>query len=256
MNWTIIGCGWLGTRLAKSLLQNGNNVLATTTSSENQLILLQKGINSTVFKLTSQISTEIIDFSEIVVLSIPPFSREKPVEYGNALSELVNQFKSTTQFIFLGSTGIYPQKSGLFSEEYEFDKKEQANSLFQAEKKLVRCLKHRLTILRLGGLFGNDRHPIYHLAGKIGVKNPLGKINFAGDNDIIFIIQELASQKKLGGIFNLVFPEHPTREEYYSQKAKKLNLIAPKFEDVTSITREITSEKIQSVLNFRFKHEI
>ena len=169
----------------------------------------------------------------------------------------MNQFKSSTQFFFLGSTGIYPQKSGLFSEEYEFEKEEQANSLFQAEKKLTESLKDRLTILRLGGLFGNDRHPIYQLAGKIGVKNPFGKINFVGNNDIILVIQELAAQKKLGGVYNLVYPKHPTREEYYIQKAKQLSLDAPAFEHRTEeIIREISSKKIQSTLNFNFKHEI
>ena len=74
--------------------------------------------------------------------------------------------------------------------------------------------------------------------------------------DIIFVVQELAAQKKLGGIYNLVYPEHPTREKYYLKKAKELNLVAPKFDYTTNIIREIDSNKIQSTLNFKFMHEI
>ena len=256
MNWTIIGCGWLGTSLAQSLLQNGDVVYRTTTSRERQFSLLQQGIKATIFNVNSQISTELIDISEVVVLSIPPFDKNNPLTYGESLVHLVQQFKSTTQFIFLGSTGVYPQKNAVFSEEYEFEKEEQATSLFQAEKLLNEFLKKRLTILRLGGLFGDDRHPIYHLEGKTGIKNPNGKINFVGKKDIIFVVQELAAQKKLGGIYNLVYPEHPTREKYYLKKAKELNLVAPKFDYTTNIIREIDSNKIQSTLNFKFMHEI
>jgi len=256
MNWTIIGCGWLGMSLANSLLQNGDVVSGTTTSTERLNSLNEKGIKTEVFNLNSQISTELIDISQVVVLSIPPFDKTNPLTYAKSLVHLVRQFKSTTQFIFLGSTGVYPQKSGIFSEEYEFEKEEQESSLFQAEKLLEEFLKERLTILRLGGLFDDARHPIYHLAGRIGVKNPYGKINFVGKNDIITVIQELVSQKKLGGTYNLVYPDHPTREEYYTKKAKQLKLIPPKFEYESNVIREVTSQKIQLKLNFEFKHEI
>ena len=101
MNWTIIGCGWLGTSLAQSLLQNGDVVYGTTTSRERQFSLLQQGIKATIFNVNSQISTELIDISEVVVLSIPPFDKNNPLTYGESLVHLVQQFKSTTQFIFL-----------------------------------------------------------------------------------------------------------------------------------------------------------
>lgn len=256
MNWTIIGCGWLGTRLAETLLEKKEQVIGTTTSAEKQIKLQEKGIKSVIFNLNSQISTEIIDYSELVVLSIPPINKENPSYYSTALLDLVVQFKSTTQFIFLSSTGVYPQKNGTFTEDYEFLHDERNSSLFQAEKKLSDYLQSRLTILRLGGLFGEDRHPIFHLKGKSNIKNPEGKINFVGQSDIIRVILQLVKQQKTGEIYNIVYPEYPTRKNYYLAKAEQLQLPPPNFEQSTSIVREISSEKVQNQLNFSFKQKI
>ncbi|MEJ6583516.1 MAG: NAD(P)-binding domain-containing protein [Crocinitomicaceae bacterium] len=256
MNWTIIGCGWLGTSLAETLLNSGDDVIGTTTRPEKKSELEQKGIKSVTFKLNSQISTEIIGFSEIVVLSVPPFNRTNTTDYGDALVNLVQQFHPNTKFLFLGSTGIYPQKNGVYTEEYDFKIEERNNSLFKAEEKLTEALSSRLTILRLGGLFGEDRHPIYQLSGRANIANPKGKINFAGKNDIISILNKIVQLNQFGEIFNIVFPEHPTRESYYYLKAKEFNLIPPSFNFSPSIIREISSKKVQSILHFKFQHSI
>lgn len=256
MNWTIIGCGWLGTSLSETLVQNGNSVIGTTTTFDRQEILSQKGIKNIIFNLNSQISTEIIDFSDVVVLSIPPFDKTNPNKYGEALLHLVKQFHSKTKFIFLSSTGIYPQKNGSFDEEYHFESGEKLTSLYQAEKQLSAFLKKRLTILRLGGLFGKDRHPIYSLSGKTNIKNPEGKINFVGKNDVISVVQLITEQEVFGEIFNLVYPNFPTRKTYYQQKAIELNLKIPTFDNSSSIIREISSKKIQKKFGFIFEESI
>jgi nucleoside-diphosphate-sugar epimerase len=256
MNWTIIGCGWLGTSLGEKLVQKGEPVIGTTTSLSRRQVLIQNGIKHVIFNINSQISTDIIDYSKIVVLSIPPFERNNPLKYGESLVHLCKQFKPSTHFIFLGSTGIYPQKEGLFKEDYHFENSEKNISLYQAEKQLSNFLKSRLTILRLGGLFGNDRHPIYSVSGKTEVKNPEGKINFAGKSDIISVIEIIAERHLFGEIFNVVYPSHPNRKEYYTQKAEELNLAPPKFDNSLSIVREISSDKIQNKLDFVFKQTI
>lgn len=256
MNWTIIGCGWLGTSLGETLVQNGDAVIGTTTTLNKQEFFTKKGIKNEIFTLNSQISTQIIDFSEIVVLSIPPVDRNNPLRYGEFLVHLVNQFNSKTNFIFLSSTGIYPQKDGVFDEDYHFKPDEKPTSLYQAEKQLSEFLKNRLTVLRLGGLFGNDRHPIYSLNGKTDVKNPEGIINFVGKKDVISVIQLIAKQQIFGEVFNVVYPSYPSRKMYYEQKAKELDLLAPTFDYSPSIVREINSIKIQNKLGFIFDEPI
>lgn len=256
MNWTIIGCGWLGTSLGETLVKKGNEVIGTTTSNESSSSLTEKGLKHYLFQLNSQISSEIVDKTEIVVLSIPPFDRYNPTKYGESLIHLVKQFNPKTKFIFLSSTGVYPQKDGLFDENYDFESDEKLTSLFQAEKQLSEYLNKRLTILRLGGLFGDDRHPVFSISGKTNIKNPDGKINFVGKNDIISIIQEIVQQNKFGEIFNVVFPKYPKRIDYYTEKAKELNITPPEFELSQKINREISSLKVQESLNYKFMHEI
>jgi hypothetical protein len=55
-------------------------------------------------------------------------------------------------------------------------------------------------------------------------------------------------------IFNAVAPFHPTREEYYTQKAIELGLILPRFnKQKPSVGKVISSEKLIKTLGYRFE---
>ena len=93
--------------------------------------------------------------------------------YGDKLIEIVDQFPETSKFIFTSSTSVYENISG----EYNEDSKKliESSPILIAEKKLSGLLNSRLTILRLGGLVGLNRHPINILQGKKNIKNPKKK---------------------------------------------------------------------------------
>jgi pyoverdine/dityrosine biosynthesis protein Dit1 len=92
------------------------------------------------------------------------------------------------------------------------------------------------------------------LAGKENLENPDAPINLIHQNDCINIIEEIILQSKWNEVFNAVAPFHPSRSEYYTQKAKELNLILPKFStEKSNIKKIISSEKIENILNYQFK---
>ena len=60
---SILGCGWLGLPLAKSLLQNGFSIKGSTTSLEKISLLESEGIATFLVRLEEhQISESIADF--------------------------------------------------------------------------------------------------------------------------------------------------------------------------------------------------
>ena len=94
------------------------------------------------------------------------------------------------------------------------------------------------------------------MAGKENLENPDAPVNLIHQNDCISIIEEIIIQSQWNEVFNAVAPFHPTREEYYKQKAKEKNLVLPQFsEEKSNIKKIVASEKIENSLHHKFKIE-
>ena len=163
--------------------------------------------------------------------------------------------KSTVQkVLFVSSTSVYGDANNLITEEtIPNPDTESGKQLLNAEKLLQENPNFATTILRFGGLIGEDRHPVKFLAGKENLENPDAPVNLIHKKDCIAIIEEIINQSKWNEVFNAVAPFHPTREEYYTKKAIERGLIEPKFNSEKSdIKKIISSEKIKDLLDYKF----
>lgn len=264
---SILGCGWLGLPLAKSLLEKGFSVKGSTTSLEKISILEKVGI--TPFKISlfeDKIEGEIhlfLENSEILIVDVPPKLRGDSKE--NFISKVQNlipfiEQSSVKKLIFVSSTSVYADDTSTAINVTELDKPqpstESGKQLLETEQLLQSNKNFKTTILRFGGLIGKDRHPVKFLAGRKNIENPEAPINLIHQIDCIGIIKKIIKEDCFNEIFNAVTPFHPTRKEYYSQKAMELNLPLPEFdESKTSIGKTILSDKIASVLNYEFKNK-
>ncbi|AWK03495.1 NAD(P)-dependent oxidoreductase [Flavobacterium crocinum] len=265
---SILGCGWLGLPLAKRLIEKGYSVNGSTTSENKLSILENAGIKSFLVALESEnISESIIDFlaeSKILIIDIPPKLRsENPDSEKKVFVEKIKNLipfieKSTIEkVLFISSTSVYGDDNNLVTEEtIPNPETESGKQLLLAEALLQSNPNFETTILRFGGLIGEDRHPVKFLAGKENLENPDTPVNLIHQKDCIAIIEEIIKQSKWNEVFNAVAPFHPTREEYYTQKAKDLNLVLPKFiSEKSNIKKTISSGKIETILNYQFKLE-
>ena len=82
-----------------------------------------------------------------------------------------------SKIIFTSSTSVYPQLDIVFDETYDLNQLPGKNSIIEAENVLRAHFSDRLTILRLGGLIGHDRHPIRFLTGRTIAKSGSDKIS-------------------------------------------------------------------------------
>lgn len=263
---SILGCGWLGFPLAKSMLKKGFQIKGSTTSFEKISVLSQTGINTFQIELSEDnIKGEIESFlenSEILIIDIPPKLRGNHSENFVKKVETLVPFieKSTVQkVVFISSTSVYEDDNSLITEETKPQPEtESGKQLLEAENLLKENSNFQTTVIRFGGLIGEDRHPIHFLAGRKNIENPDAPINLIHQIDCIGIIEEflrLAQNDKLecNKTFNAVAPFHPTRKEYYTQKAVELNLAIPEFEiNKKSVGKTISSTKIETVLNYTF----
>jgi nucleoside-diphosphate-sugar epimerase len=273
---SILGCGWLGLPLAKSLLKKGFSVKGSTTSTEKIAVLEAAGIEPFLLEVSE---TEIIgaitmflESSEILIIDIPPKLRGNSAE--NFVAKIQNllpfiEKSSVEKVIFISSTSVYADDISTALTVTELTKPqpetESGKQLLETELLLQNNKNFQTTVIRFGGLIGEDRHPIRFLAGRKNIENPDAPINLIHQVDCIGIIEiiikkglrQAQSDRELKTeTFNAVAPFHPTRKDYYTQKAIALNLALPEFEQSKpSVGKIISSEKVESVLEYKFKNK-
>lgn len=274
MKISILGCGWLGFPLAKSLVEKGFLVKGTTTSKNKLSILSTAEIHPYLISVNEN---EIVgDFdaflenSEILIIDIPPKLRGGFSDTSTTLSmPFVSKIKNlipliekstVSKVIFVSSTSVYADSNSEITENTKpLPDTESGKQLIEAERLLLSNSTFQTTVVRFGGLIGEDRHPIYFLAGRQNIENPDAPINFIHQKDCIGIIEEILNQIqndyiKGNEIFNAVTPFHPTRKDYYTQKGIELNLPLPEFDNSKpSVGKLILSKKVEKVLGYHFK---
>ena len=280
MTISILGCGWLGFPLAKSLLKKGFLVKGSTTTLEKMSVLENAGINAFQIALSKEeIIGEIDAFlsnSEILIIDIPPKLRGNSNDTSTALSmTFVAKIQNLIPFIEKSSVEkvIFVSSTSVYSDAISIDlitemtipnpDTESGKQLLEAEKVLQNNSNFTTTVIRFGGLIGEDRHPIKFLAGRENLENPEAPINLIHQLDCIGIIEVIICHPEISGqndklsfgeTFNAVAPFHPTRKVYYSKKALELNLPLPKFdESKPSVGKIISSEKVSTVLEYEFQ---
>ena len=260
---SILGCGWLGMPLAKQLIQKGYTIKGSTTTKAKLEILKNEGISSFLISLqANDISHEIVDFlenSEILIINIPPGLRGSSGESFVAKMENFIPFvdkSSVKKVIFVSSTSVYADENQIVTEEtIPNPETESGKQLLISENLLLNNSNFQSTILRFGGLIGEDRHPINFLAGRNNIENPQAPINLIHQQDCIEIIQKIIEKEVWNTVLNAVAPFHPTRKKYYTEKALEQNLALPQFnENEHSLGKTVSSNKLIQLLNYEFKN--
>jgi len=267
MKISILGCGWLGLPLAKNLLEEGHIVKGSTTDRDKLSKLTQEGITPYEIKLYAEgVQGDITSFisdAELLIIDIPPGLRNDPeANFIGRIGRLQDYLEKSgvEKVLFVSSTSVYED-----AEEFpEYTEENNANAasnasrqLRSAEERLKESQSYQTTVVRFGGLFGPGRHPVTFMAGKSGVKNGNAPVNMIHLEDCIAIISKIIENEAWGVTFNAAYPEHPTKQEYYTKQAQEKKLGVPIFDkEQTSKGKIVSSENLKDILDYNFKHDL
>lgn len=258
---SILGCGWLGLPLAKALLNDGFTVKGSTTSPAKITTLESAGIHPYLITLSANEilgnSIEFLSGSDILIIDIPPKLRGENSElFTDKIKTLVPCIEAAgiKNIIFISSTAVYADDNTVVTEDTPAKPTtESGKQLLESEKILQSNPNFKTTVLRFGGLIGEDRHPVKHLAGKENIENPNAPINLIHQKDCIGVILRIIEREAWGETFNAVAPYHPTREDYYTKKATDLRLPSLKFSQKSeSAGKTVAVKKIEGILKYSF----
>ncbi|PKD20734.1 epimerase [Salegentibacter salinarum] len=263
MNISILGAGWLGLPLAKKLAEK-HTVKGSVTSQEKMQQLRDAGITPYLIKVfTEGVQGDLTSFlahSEILIIDIPPGLRGDPeADFIGKIGRIMDYIEKSPieKVIFVSSTSVYKDEEDFpeYTEENEVNgTSEAAKQLISSEKMLLNNEHFQTTVIRFGGLIGPGRHPVKYLANKTGIKNPQAPVNLIHQKDCIAIINQIIPKEAWNKIFNAAFPQHPTKEDYYTKTARKMNLNLPEFDHQgISKGKKISSVNLVDVLEYEFQ---
>lgn len=237
MKIAIIGCGWLGQRLAKYLTNRNHHLIVTTTSQEKLEILQKISAEVHLLDFSKDFDASILDPVEIAIFSMP-VSRNS---WFDGFSTLKTSFSKT---IFFSSTGIYPLQNEIYTERNTENLRE---DIVEAEQ-LVKTKYPETIILRLGGLMGDDRS-LHRFYADRQPPDPEKKVNYIHFEDISAMVEILLTAENKNKFYNLVAPEHPTILEVLDlKKQKNVNALNE------NSGRIISSELFIKEFNYKFIH--
>ncbi|SFT78999.1 Nucleoside-diphosphate-sugar epimerase [Algoriphagus locisalis] len=231
---SIIGLGWIGLPLAYVLQEKGYEVVGSTTTAEKQAKLKEQNINAIQFSLApfpQGKGFQELFTSEVLVINIPPRSRTTDgqvyLEQLKFLRSMVDQ-SSIKKVIFVSSTGIYPEqnRAEAYTEIEEIVSENTGNITLLKGENTFKGLNN-LTIVRFGGLLGDDRIPGKYVAGKENV-NGNTRVNFIYRNDAARMLAWIIEKELWNETYNGVAPTHALRKDIYERNVQDLGLEGPK----------------------------
>ena len=254
----IIGCGWLGLPLAKTLILNNYKVKGSTTTKNKLEILKKEGIEPYLIEITeNSISESINSFLnelDILIINIPPkIRKDSEVNYSNKIQNIINKTSKIKNILFISSTSVYGSKQGKINSKTIADPDSKNGTEILKTENLVKSENN--TIIRFGGLISEDRNPLKYLIQKDEILNPDAPINYIHLKDCIGIISKVIFENKWGETYSAVAPFHPTKKEYYDNLCEINNIKKLKFSNKkTVINKEVNDNKILSELKYDFKY--
>jgi len=250
MRRLIIGCGYLGRRVAARWISGGDKVFALTRSEQNAAALRDLGVSPVLGDVTDAASLESLPECDTVLHAVGfdrSASASKREVYVNGLSNVLDRMAGRCgRFIHISSTSVYGQQSGEWVDENsDADSETESGEICIAAERLVLdrfsgdATSGQGTVLRLSGIYGPDR-----LLSRIdALKNaqPLpgpedGWLNLIHVDDAAETVVTCAEAKSLDAVY-VVSDDRPIRRgEYYRLLAKLVGAPAPIF-DPGSVAR-------------------
>lgn len=250
---SIYGGGWVGAPLAFKLALADFDVLVSASQVHAQA--KHPHIQVVDFRAseeTSQSDWDQMNQSAIQIWSIPP-RRKKNSEayYLQIVQDWVSGLdpQKVEKIIFLSSTSVYANVSAIVDETAEIN----PSTLMAQAEAIVSASPINTIILRLGGLMGGDRFVAKYFSGKRndGANCP---VNYVHKDDVVNLIA-LTCEKIQSGIYNIVAPEHPTKQDVGMNDCEKRGMNAGYWDSSQPCLggKIVSGDKIVEELTYDFK---
>ena len=272
MNVAIVGCGYVGTAVARHWHQdNQHHITATTTTKERlseleqvaQRVIVIKGDDETGLK-------SVVQDQDLILLSVAPTRSLDGNSYEQTylrtaqnIVKALQQAPTVKQLIYTGSYSVYGDKNGAWVDEESplTPANQNGEILAETEQVLMAASSEdlKVCILRLGGIYGPGRELTKIFSRAFGTTRPgTGEdfTNWIHLNDIVGAV-DFAASEKLQGIYNLVNKEPQSSRDLLDRLSEQYDLPKviwnPSEQQVRPYNTRVSNQKLEAA-GYKFIH--
>ncbi len=232
----IIGCGYLGSRVARRWIAQGDTVFALTRSADRAGEFRKLGIAPVVGNVTDPASLTALPEVDTILYAVGLDRRSEQSQrevyvggLGNVLNRLAGKVR---RFLYISSTSVYGQNTGEWVDESSecWPESENGKVCLEAEQ-LLRSRIPAANILRLAGIYGPGRLVARIAAIRAGLTlegNPDTWLNLIQVDDAVAAILACERRGAPGDTYLVCDDEPVRRMEYYKLLASLLGAPAPR----------------------------
>jgi nucleoside-diphosphate-sugar epimerase len=260
MKKLIIGCGYLGRRLAARWQQQGHEVFATTRKIQRAAEFSALGWNPILCDvLNPGLELPPVDVVVIAVGFDRGSGRSMREVYVDGLKNVLSGLSGAPRVIHVSSTSVYGQSSGeIVDENSATTPEEMSGKVVLEAEQVLRELCPRAMISRFAGIYGPGRllREQAIRQGQPIAANPDRWLNLIHVEDGVQAIEAAEIRGQPGQVYNVADDEPVRRSEFFQSLAEKLGAPAPRFEPVPenqSPPHERTNRRIS---NRRMREEL
>ncbi|MDA1012917.1 MAG: SDR family oxidoreductase [Planctomycetota bacterium] len=244
----IVGCGYLGLRVARRWLDQGLTVAATTRTAERADSFRQLGITPILADVTDAESLRNLPRADVVLYAVGfdrNAGRSKRDVYVNGLRNVLDALQPNAgRFIYISSTSVYGQVHGeCVDESSTCEPTSEGGRICLEAENLVRSRCNDVTgtlefnVLRLAGIYGPDRllRRIEQLRSAESIAGSADAyLNLIHVDDAVSVVLACAEQWAAGRTFLVADGNEGTRGDYFRALAETLDVPPPTFDDAST----------------------
>ncbi len=264
----ILGCGYLGSALARRLIRDGHNVVATTTTPDRVAEIEALGARAVVVELaqTDQCGDVLAD-RDVAILTAGAARAKR--SYGEVYLQGARSLiqaaagSPVRRIIYTSSTRVYGQDDGEWVDETSPTEPESENGrvLAETERCLLegaRALDATCAVARLSGISGPGRDPRERVRARAGQELSGGSVyvNLVHVDDVVSAMAALVASA-FGGVMN-VTDDHPTlRRDYYDKLIAAAGLTPIRWDDAPGAPvrgKRVRNDLMKRTLDISLEH--
>lgn len=162
----ILGCGYVGEKLAHAALQQGVRVSATTRRPERASILQTQGIHAVVVASPADLDAQLLASVDLLVDSIPLTRSHAGMRASQPewLPQIRSRLSQIRWACYLSTTGVYGDANGAWVDEHDACRPTSARGVARLEAERA-WLDGALPaeVCRLAGIYGPERNILARL---------------------------------------------------------------------------------------------
>ena len=263
MRRLVVGCGYLGERVARFWRDAGDEVYATTRGGRAEA-LSRAGLRPLTMDVTHGRALVALPVVDTVVYAVGRARRSGATIFDihvEGLQAVLDALRgSTGRVIYVSTTGVYAQDAGQCVDETSACEpvSEGGRACLSGERLLFAHARGRdALVLRLAGLYGPGRVPRSAdvTAGRPIAGSPDAYLNLIHVEDAAAAVVAAAASGPVTGRTYVVSDGHPpTRAEYVGLLATRLGVAPPLFEGGSGLGKRVRNARAVRELGLRLKY--